>query len=181
MRADARRNFDRILTAAREVILEQGIEASLEEIARRADVGIGTLYRHFPQREDLFTAVLHEAFSELRALAQKKQTDPDPVAALEEFLWFWLRNSALYKGCAAVVMASAIDGKPKPGTHKEKVIAASEALLHRAQQSGGIRSDVQAKDIWRLLGGLSLAIKDANLEPEQVRSMFDIVVRGIRT
>ena len=88
MRADARRNHERLLTEARAAFAEHGTDASLEDVARRAGVGIGTLYRHFPNRDALVSAVFEDAVDELLTRSRQLLTDPEPCAALVT----WLRE-----------------------------------------------------------------------------------------
>lgn len=181
MRADARRNYDRIVAAAHDVFIEHGTDASLEEVARRAGVGIGTLYRHFPVREELLLSVIESTMVNTHALADSLMTSTDPAAALEEYALYWLQNTARYKGVAAECMNQALDSDA-PWTIRCHVMQEdSQRLLHRAQEAGTIRPDVTHKDIWRLLNGLVLGLKDASISPEQGQTLFNVVMKGLRT
>lgn len=181
MRADARRNYDRILVTAHDVFREQGTDASLEEIARRAEVGIGTLYRHFPVREDLLVAVMQSTFEKMHIRANELMECDDPAAALEEYALYWLQHTAVYKGVAAECMNRALESNQPWATRCHVCQDDSQHLLARAQQAGTIRADVTHKDIWRLLNGLVLGLKDASVSQEQALTMFNVVMKGLRT
>lgn len=181
MRADARRNYDRILVAAHEVFVEQGTDASLEEVARRAGVGIGTLYRHFPVREELLLSVIESTMVNSHALAKDLLTASDPAAALEEYALYWLQNTAMYKGVAAECMNQALDSDAPWTSRCHLMQQDSQKLLERAQQAGSIRPDVTHKDVWRLLNGLVLGVKDASISPEHGLTLFNVVMKGLRT
>src|SRR6195952_4009420 len=109
MRADARKNYDRLLAVGREVVTEQGADASLRDVARRADVGLGTLYRHFPTREALLEALLRTEVDELTAQAVHLETSSTP----EEALLTWLRGCVAlnheYRGVGALLTAALED------------------------------------------------------------------------
>jgi AcrR family transcriptional regulator len=180
MRADARRNYERILATAHEVFAENGTGASLEEIARRAGIGIGTLYRHFPTREDLLVAVMQNAFDTLHARATDLMEQDDAGAAIEQYMASWLRLGAVYKGVAAEVMNASLDtDRPLP-SGCQCAQDDSRRLLSRAQEAGAIRRDVTHKQIWRLMNGLALGIKDADVSEQEARTMFDVIVKGLR-
>src|SRR5262245_66017649 len=109
MRADARRNYERLLAQAKIAFAEFGVEASLDEIARRAGVASGTLYRHFPTRLDLIEAVLAEQIAELVDLGRRLLTVEDEFDALSTWLRAALRHGLTYRGLSAAVMNSALD------------------------------------------------------------------------
>lgn len=180
MRADARRNYERILKNAHVVFSESGTDASLEEIARRAEVGAGTLYRHFPSREDLLVAVMHNGFADLHRRALELRTSPDPAAALEEYFAFWLQQTTTYKGVAAAVMNQSLESERPWASRCHLAQEDSQFLLQRAQDAGAIRSDITHKEIWRLLNGVVIGVKDANVSRDEAQSMFDIILRGLR-
>src|SRR5262245_33601012 len=106
LRADARRNYDRLIAAASEAIAERGAEAPLDDIAKRAGVGAGTLYRHFPTRQHLLDAVFHERIVLLRdEAARLAQEEPDPAAALEAWLRALVEHLRRYRGLAESLKA----------------------------------------------------------------------------
>jgi AcrR family transcriptional regulator len=180
MRADALRNYQRILAAAHEVFVEEGTDATLEEVARRAEVGTGTLYRHFPSREALLVGVMQDAFLELHQRAIELRQSDDPLAAFEEYLTRWLHRSAMYKGIAVELM----DTPPHCDPYWTNSILTAKAdfreLLERAQDAGAIRADVTDMDVWHLMKGVATCLKDPDVRREEGRTLFDIIIRGLR-
>ncbi|MFJ9697869.1 TetR/AcrR family transcriptional regulator [Kitasatospora sp. NPDC101183] len=179
MRADARRNYERLLEAAATVLEEQGTEASLEEIARRAGVGIGTLYRHFPTRAALLEAVLQDSMATLEGRARELADSADPAAGLLD----WLRDLAAYatrfRGLASAVMVNLVDEH----TDFEScagMLTAAGLLLRRAQESGGVRADISVPDAVTLVNALVWALEQRDGDEEQFERFFDVVARGLR-
>lgn len=151
-RADARRNYESLLEAARSVFADQGSAASLEEIARRADVGIGTLYRHFPTRRDLFESVY---VSEVEALCRSAEDS----AAMEPWdgLVAWLRRFVEYLATKRAVAEELSRGDTDLlMSCRAAVDGAGTPLLQRAQASGDARSDVDFHDVLPLVMGITL-------------------------
>ena len=153
-RADARRNYEKLVSAAREAFAEDGTSASLEDIARRAQVGIGTLYRHFPTRQHLLEAVY---LDEVEAICRSA----DGLADLEPWdaLVAWLRQ---FVGFAATKRALAQEMLATIGSRRgglphlpRRDLDAGDALLERAQAAGDARADANFIDIGRLLGGIA--------------------------
>src|ERR1700684_93928 len=103
-RADARRNYERLLAAAADVFAEQGTNAALDDVAKRAGIGNATLYRHFPARQDLVQALLAGRYDELRAAAERHLGDADPQAALTGWLRSFIAHVSAFRGLAASVM-----------------------------------------------------------------------------
>jgi AcrR family transcriptional regulator len=158
MRADARRNHDRILAAAATAISLHGAEASLEEIARHAEVGSATLHRHFPSRQALLEAVFRDKVEILCAKARDLTAAADPGPAL----FTWLRavgaHAASNRGLAASLMRGARDGDPTLGpTCHTLIVNAGDKLLERARQAHAARSDVAITDLLKLVSAISLA------------------------
>jgi AcrR family transcriptional regulator len=175
-RADARRNYDKLIEAARQAFTELGSSASLEEIARRADVGIGTLYRHFPTRHDLLQAVYVEEVEALAASAQDF-ADLSPwdalVAWLRRFVAYALAKRALSDELLATMgMESDVFRK----CH-DAIWRAGEPLLQRAQADGSVRPDTDFADVVRMVSGISM-IKSA--EPDQLDRILLIALDGLR-
>ncbi len=181
MRADARRNYDRIIAAADEVFMEAGTSSALEEVARRAGVGIGTLYRHFPTREDLLETVLQGTYLRLHEEARRCDSMTDPAAAVDAYLLFWLRQTAVYKGlgadCIKVSLEPGRTSTPSCQLAKDDL----QRLLSRAQQEGAIRSDVTYTDVWRLMSGFVMGLRETNVTPPEFQVMLDVILRGLRT
>src|SRR5260370_5628713 len=150
-RADAVRNRERVLEAAKTVFSAGGPEASLEAVAKRAGVGIGTLYRHFPTREALFEAVYRREVQQLVELAEALKSEPSPVDALRR----WLRSNvelvATKKGMSAALQLP-VHGASELYAHTfERPTNALGALLDRAVAAGEIRSDISPEDLLRAL------------------------------
>ncbi|MEH9069114.1 helix-turn-helix domain-containing protein [Klebsiella pneumoniae] len=155
MRADARKNYDLLIDVAREVFVEQGAEASLRDIARRAGVGMGTLYRHFPNRDSLLEALLRSRFAALTARAESLLRAADPAAALLEWLAESVAFTHQHRGIIAPLM-SAIDD-PDSALHSACVAlrAAGTSLLTRAQQAGQARPDLSGDELFDLIAALA--------------------------
>ncbi|NES12198.1 MULTISPECIES: TetR/AcrR family transcriptional regulator [Micromonospora] len=149
-RADARRNYDSLIAAAREVFGESGAGASLEEVARRAGVGIGTLYRNFPNRRDLFEAVYVE---EVRALSASAAdlADLPPWDALVA----WLYRFVAYVGTKRALAEELVHDSEVFRSCRTEIYAAGEPLLRRAQAAGAARPDASFDDVVRLISGIT--------------------------
>jgi AcrR family transcriptional regulator len=177
-RADARRNYDKLIAAAREVFAENGASASLEDIARRAEVGIGTLYRHFPTRQALLEAVYLE---EVEAVCRSV----DDFAGLPpwEALVGWLHRFVGYavtKRALLEELMATVDVDPDSDVFRSCRVAisdAGESLLERAQASGDVRPDVRFLDVGRMVGGIAV-IRMA--DPEQIERILDLALDGLR-
>jgi AcrR family transcriptional regulator len=179
-RADALRNRDRVLEAAKTVFSAGGSDASLETVAREAGVGIGTLYRHFPTREALYEAVYRREVEQLGEMAEQLKDDAAPVDALRR----WLRSNvefvATKKGMAA---ALALAAGPPPSEltafSYDRLTKAIALLLDRAVAAGEIRNDVSAEDLLRTLVGMCLLHDQPGWQAGVVR-MLDVLIDGLR-
>jgi AcrR family transcriptional regulator len=175
-RADARRNYETLLSAAREAFAEHGGAATLDDIARRSGLGIGTLYRHFPTRQHLLEAAYVDEF---QAMARRA----DDLAALEPWaaLVQWLREFVLYaatKRALAQEMLSTIDRDAEVfRASREAINGAGTTLLQRAQEAGTAREDAQFADVARLIHGIA----STGSEPDQVERILEIVIDGLRS
>ncbi|MFD8222389.1 TetR/AcrR family transcriptional regulator [Streptomyces sp. NPDC059697] len=174
VRANARRNRDLLLAAAREAVAEHGTEASLRDIARRAGVGIGTLYRHFPTREALLEALLNANFDALRARAETLLASPAPGDALLTWLAELAAGSATYQGLPESIMNALADEESGLHTSCAHMRSAGGQLLERAQQTGSVRSDVTVSEVIALALGLAWAA-ERSVEPA------DLVARLLST
>jgi AcrR family transcriptional regulator len=176
MRADARRNYDKVIAAAREAFAERGASTSLEEIARRAGVGIGTLYRHFPTRQALLEAVYVEEVEALAESVSEYEALP-PWEALTG----WLRRLAAYlatKRALAEELMNYVDSTdPLFKECKMALYSAGEPLLTRAQEAGVIRSDTDLSDIIHMVGGIA---KITTTDPAQIEHILGIAIDGLR-
>lgn len=171
-RADARRNYDALLAAAREAFSEIGTGVSLEDIARRAGVGIGTLYRNFPNRQELFDAVYVGEVEEL-CLAAGAVEGVSPVDALTT----WLRRFAEYVATKRAMAEALNRDSAMFRACREAMYAAGEPLLARAQAGNGVRSDVDIDTLLRLVSGVSAV---EFISPEQRQHALDISLDGLR-
>ncbi|MGP4005178.1 TetR/AcrR family transcriptional regulator [Streptomyces sp. 4N124] len=180
MRADARKNRDHLLAVAGAAITEQGVDVSLRDIARRADVGLATLLRHFPTREALLEALLHTSFDELTAKAGEFETSSSPEAALVSWLRDCVAWTTEYRG-VTVLMAAAIDD-PESALHASCVTlrAAGARLLTRAQAAGMARSDIDGTDLFALIAALAWLGDQPSLAP-RADHLFDVVASAILT
>jgi AcrR family transcriptional regulator len=175
-RADALRNYERLLGAAREAFAESGTSTSLEEIARRAQLGIGTLYRHFPTRQDLLEAVYVDEVEALnRSAADLAELAPwdalvgwlrrfvaylgTKQALAEELLGYLDRDAEFFRGCRAALYA------------------AGDPLLKRAQADGAVRSDTNFDEVIQMVSGIA---KISTAEPEQIQRILDMALDGLR-
>lgn len=180
MRADAQRNYASLLNAARVAVSELGADIVLEDVARSAGVAIGTLYRHFPTRQDLLEAVFLDETNALRAHAEELASAPVPFDALTSWLRLQMDFSARGRSMGAAIMAA----KHVPGTRiyagNRAMLKAGEVLLLRAQAAGQIRTDVHLVDVIRLVYGIVMVNEHAS-DPDGVNRMFDLIIAGIRT
>src|SRR6204780_2155363 len=178
-RADAVRNRERVLEAAKAVFSAGGPDASLEAVARRAGVGIGTLYRHFPTRESLFEAVYRREVQQLGELAEQLKSEAAPVDALRR----WLRSNvefvATKKGMSAA-LALAVQGSSELSAYSfDRLTKAIGALLDRAVAAGEIRSDISPEDVLRTLVGMCYMHDQPGWQNSVLR-MVDVFVNGLR-
>jgi AcrR family transcriptional regulator len=178
-RADAVRNRERVLEAAKAVFSTGGADASLEAVARRAGVGIGTLYRHFPTRESLFEAVYRREVEQLSELAEQLKNEADPVEALRK----WLRSNvefvATKKGMMAALALAAYGSSELFTFSFDRLTKAVGALLQRAVAAGKIRADIGPEDVLRALVGMCY-IHDQPGWQSTVLRLLDVFVDGLR-
>jgi AcrR family transcriptional regulator len=177
MRADARRNYERLLGEAKTAFLEHGAEASLEEIARRAGVGIGTLYRHFPTRLALQEAVYHDEVDRL-CVAARTLLETEPPG---EALGAWMRDFAAYASSRRGLMQTlkeVIDKRSElfDRCHNE-IREAAGAVLADAQEAGTARPEVTAADLLRLTHGISVATER---DPDSAGRLLSFLLDGLR-
>ena len=175
-RVDARRNYDKVVAAAREAFAAGGTGTSLEEIARRAEVGIGTLYRHFPTRQALLEAVYVDEVEALcRSAADFRELPPWDalVGWLHGFVGYLATKQALAQELLNYVERDA----PVFQTCRGALWAAGEPLLERAQREHAVRSDTDLGEIIQMVGGIA---KIQSTEPAQIHHILDIALDGLR-
>jgi len=179
-RADARRNYGQLVEQARIAFAESGVNASLDEIARRAAVASGTLYRHFPTRLDLIEAVLAEQVAELVALGRELLTVEDEFDALSTWLRAALAHGLTYRGLSAAVMNSALDrGNDLVSTSHGEIVEVGAALLARARQSGVIIADADVADVLKLVGAIAWAAQDTPDGSAQADRLLALLMNGL--
>jgi AcrR family transcriptional regulator len=164
LRADAARNRARVLQVAREQLAAGDDSLQLNTIARLAGVGVGTVYRHFPNRHALWEALSAERFQELVNEAQAAAADEDALAGLHRLLRFTLIHVLGDTGFAAV-LESASDTDAQTSALKNALDRAVAHLLDRARRMGAIRRDVEADDVRRLLCGIEHAVRSGESDP----------------
>ena len=180
LRADARRNYERLLTEARASFAAHGTDASLEDVARRAGVGIGTLYRHFPNRQSLMSAVFEDAVGELLARSRELLTAPQPCAALVTWLREMVTHASEYRGLSRALMAVADDDTSALARCSAPIREAGGALLCRAQDSGDVRGDVEIGDLLQLTHAIALAAEGNPGDPELADRLLTLTLRGLK-
>jgi len=175
-RADARRNYDKLIAAARDAFTERDTSASLDEIARRAGVGIGTLYRHFPTRTDLIEAVYVE---EVEALCRSADdlSDAPPWDALVGWLHRFIGYVATKHALAEELFAVADRDSEVFKTCRTAFYEAGEPLLRRAQDAGAVRPDVSVDDVVKMVGGIA---KIQGADPATVEHILSVALDGLR-
>lgn len=190
MRADAKRNYDALLAAAAEVFQEHGVDASLEEIAKRAGVGIGTLYRHFPNRNVLVEAVYRREVELLAARADELLAHTTAEQALAQWMRGFVAYVALKRGMADALKAAseaaaaqaAATGTQAPDLFAPTRVAlysAADRLLAAAVAEHAIRDDVTSTDLIRAMGGICLANDQPNWQ-DQAGRLVDLLMDGLR-
>jgi AcrR family transcriptional regulator len=159
VRADARRNRDLLLQAAQDAFAEEGIAVPLDQIARRAGVGPGTLYRHFPTKEALFEAVVHERLRQLVTHAKESVTAADPGAAFFDFVAHMVHEAAPKQDLVDALGGAGADVRTAVAATAGELRDEVGHLLTRAQQCGAVRPDLTAADLMTLMAGLLHALR----------------------
>ena len=175
-RADARRNRAKILDAARAVFAEQGREAQIDDVARRADVGIGTVYRHFPTKEALIGALVEDALTRVADEAACALENDDAWDAFEQLLW---RGGEIMAGDRALTEVMQAERAAPPAVDAVLQERVGE-VIRRAQEAGRLRADVMVADIPMLMCGIGSATVKPHPSPESWRRHLSIVLDGLR-
>lgn len=180
MRADARRNYERLLAAAAAAFAEHGADdVSLEEIARRAGVGIGTLYRHFPARQALLEAVYKDQVDGLEVLAGKLAAAESPADALADWMRAFVAFGRTKRSLSAALVATIGKDSELMSRCSATLRSCTDMLLDRAKQAGLVREDVRSADVLRLSHGLLLATDAAPSDPAQAERLMGLLVDGL--
>lgn len=180
LRADARRNRQRVLEAAEAAFAAEGISVPIDEIARRAGVGPGTVYRHFPTKEALFAAIVLGRIDRLVEEARARLEGLDPGAAFFDFLARLGEEGRAKRDLVEVLAASGLDLDGAHSAVTRELRDAMAILLTRAQAAGAVRDDVEIEDVISLLAGVSLALRTPSSDAGSVDRMLAIVCDGLR-
>jgi AcrR family transcriptional regulator len=180
MRTDGKKNYDLLLAVARTVVTEEGANASLRDIARKAGVGLATLYRHFPTREALLEALLRAGFDELTVRAAELESSLLPADALVSWLRETVALAHRYRGVTTVMMAAIED--PDSALHGSCVTmrAAGGRLLARAQDHGRARTDIDGADLFALIAALAW-LRDQPSHRPRAEHILDVITSSILT
>lgn len=181
LRADARRNRDRLLAAARDAFAAHGASASLDDIARAAGVGNATLYRHFPSREALLDAVFRDRVQVLCDQAEALRSLPSAEDALATWLRALIAHVTTYRGVATWLMSASAGQEGRedlPDSCQKAIRAAGASLLSRAQESRVVRPDVTAPQLLRLAHAIALATEET---PGESGKLLALVMDGLRS
>ena len=181
LRADAARNRARLLEVATRMFAERGVETSLDDVAKAAGVGIGTLYRHFPTREDLVLAVYAAQIDALDGRSRQLATSEDPGEALREWMRGFVDFYAVKQGMVTL-LRTMIDGSRSQHFEqtRETLRVAAERMLTPAIEAGVIRQDVAAPELLRALGGICLTSDPKSTPPSSTLALVDLVYDGLR-
>jgi len=165
MRADARKNYNHLIEVARKVVTKHGVDASMRDIARRADVGLATLLRHFPTREALFEALLCTNLDELTQKADQLETSNSPDEALVSWFREWMAFAQSYRGVVSLMAAAHTNPKSALYASCAAVHSASARLLLRAQAEGTARADMNGDDLFGLMAALGWLVDLPSFAP----------------
>jgi AcrR family transcriptional regulator len=179
MRADAARNRRRVLEAAHQAFATAGVSASLDDIARAAGVGPGTLYRHFPTRDMLVLGVIAEGLHELAERGTELLHHPDATLALQIWLQAYVAQAGLFDGLArSLVAPSCDDGEGKKACDAAR--AAGVALVQRATAAGALRPDAGAGDVLDMAAAIAWVGEQPDRDADQRNRLVQILVDGLR-
>ena len=177
LRADAARNRNAVIEAARDAFARHGLTASLEDVARAAGVGVGTLYRHFPSRDDLVLAVIDECLTELHRLGIELLDEPDRLTAVHRWLDAYVEQSSMYEGLARTL------ANPPPAVDENstcwQAIKAGMALITRAAETGTLRADTDANDVRALASAIAWVSGQLPPDPDRRTRLLRMVLDGI--
>lgn len=175
LRADARRNRDKVLAAARRIMARQGLDAQMEEIARAAKVGVGTVYRHFPTKDDLVEALAGARFERLAELAREALEKDEPWAAFEEFM----RSGAKIQ-TEDRALSEVLTSRPElmqGAAESVGILDLTAKIMRRAQEAGALRPDAEPTDVPMVMCALAGTCRNPKMDPERYMA---IVIDGLR-
>jgi AcrR family transcriptional regulator len=180
LRADAARNRAKVLTAAQEAFAAEGLAVPLDEIARRAGVGAGTVYRHFPTKEALFEAVMLDRVTRLVDYARSLVTAKDPSAAFFEFAHRMIVGAAASQDLVDAILAADLDEAGLIVAAKHDLNQAAGKLLTRAQQDNAVRKDIRADELMILFSGAVTALRQRPGEAHLREVVFEVLRDGLQ-
>jgi AcrR family transcriptional regulator len=179
LRADARRNRERILAAARAVFADKGVDAQMDDVARRADVGVGTVYRHFPTKEALLNALTDELFAVVAVHTRTLLTLEDPWEAFTRAMWFGAGKTAGDRAFTEIMAAQQKwPARTCPG--KEDLLLTIGDLMERCKAAGRMRQDAMVEDVGLLMCGVGSASQMEHPVPDAWRRHLAIMLDGLR-
>ncbi|WP_169514918.1 TetR/AcrR family transcriptional regulator [Humibacter albus] len=178
MRADAQRNYDHIIEVAGSAFTEHGVLTSLDDIACRAGVGPGTLYRHFPTRDCLIAAALSGSLDQLEALAERLQASDDPGAALDEWMLALANHLRTYDNLPESIAESFRTSDSPLRNTCRPLTSATSALVERAKEAGVLRDDVDYRDLFALVSSVAWASQRRG--DKDAARMLALATAGIR-
>jgi len=178
LRADAQRNRRRVLDAARVAFGRRGVTASLDDIARAAGVGPGTLYRHFPTRDRLVRAVIDDGLIEIRDMGVALLAESDPAHALEVWLNAYAEQGSMFKGLAETLVNPVAESDDLDSCRQAR--EAGTALIARAVHEGAFRPDVRAEDVLDMVAAVTWVGEQPNRQAGQRERLLNLLVTGMR-
>lgn len=180
LRADARRNRARVLKAAQEAFAVEGLAVPLDEIARRAGVGAGTVYRHFPTKEALFEVVMLGRVQDYVVAAREAATAQDPGGAFFDFIRSMINEGGMKKDLADALTGAGVDVAGALSEVTRELSAAIGALLARAQRAGAVRGDIGAAELMTIIASVFLAVRAQGGDAGQSELVIAVIMDGLR-
>ena len=180
LRADARRNREAVLQAAREAFAEVGLDTQMDEIAQRARVGVGTVYRHFPTKEALIEALQADRWLKLASAADPHRDTEDPWEALKGYLWDAARLQRDNRAWAELAAAAPLDLSAED--ERQELLAVTQEMVDRAKHAGAVRPDLTAQDIGMLMCGTASVMRTTGAHDGDARweRFFELGLEGLR-
>src|SRR5215217_7273660 len=176
LRADARRNRERIVKAARAVFADQGMDAQIDDVAKRAKVGVGTVYRHFPTKEALLDELVRERFEEIADYAQEALVRQDAWEGFCELIWRAAERNAVDRAfCEAVAFTDQSMVVAETGLE-----SSTQQLMERAKAQGDMRSDATTMDVAIMMCGAGSVMRTILVEPDVWRRYLTLMLDGLR-
>jgi AcrR family transcriptional regulator len=179
LRADARRNREAVLKAAKAVLAKCGPDAQMDDIARKAKVGVGTVYRHFPTKEALIGALMVERFEQITAFIEAGLEDPDPFNGFAQALWRGAELSAKDRASSAL-FSERVGELEEVRRCTARLNRAAAELIRRAQEAGAMRKDVTVDDVPVFMCGVTQAMHQIDRDPLAWRRHLQLIIDGLR-